>query len=308
MMGGGGFPAGTVETICLGVELAKKQALALLGLSFLLGGKDTKPAKTAGEKPAWSTNEGFVPASEEAALARSSPSAFNVVQWSPQVKAVTPIHFMAPINTSVVHASAAAFGYGGLVYSERLTSTGLWIYTSIWTLYGLIPSVLTLLGVGFVGLCAVLGILRPVSKVLNMLINLQAPNTHVTVVATSKDDKARATVTMQYPGDPGMHSPAPPPSSRPPITAAPSPPHPHRRALTAAPSPPSPPPPGILFTSVLCVEVAVALADDTFVAGLTTSAAKEGGGLNTPTMLMGDALLPRLKTAGVQTQVSLREL
>ena len=267
MMGGGGFPAGTVETICLGVEQAKKQALAVLGLSFLLGG--TKPTKTkaVNENPAWSTNEGFVPASEEAALARSSPSAFNILQWSPQIKAITPIHFMAPINTHVVHASAAEFGYGGLVYSERLTTVGAWLYTSIWTLYGLIPSMLTLFGLGFVGLCAVLGILRPVSKVLNVLINLQAPNTHVTVVATSKDDKARATVTMQYPGDPG-----------------------------------------ILFTSVLCVEVAVALADDAFVSGLTTSAAEEGGGLTTPTMLMGDKLLPRLKAAGVQTQISLREL
>ena len=45
-------------------------------------------------KPEWARNEGFVPGSEKAALGRSNPSPFNIVQWSPQMKCFTPIHFM----------------------------------------------------------------------------------------------------------------------------------------------------------------------------------------------------------------------
>merc|ERR1711998_747059 len=148
--------------------------------------------------------DAFVPESEKATLSRSNPSLFNIIQWSPQMKAFTPIHFMAMINTSVVHASAAAFGYGGLQYNERLTIMGLSWYTSIFTLYGLIPSAIILLSVGLIGLCAVLHILRPVAKVLNFFALMQAPMTHVMVVGTSKDGKARSTVTLSYPGDPGI--------------------------------------------------------------------------------------------------------
>ena len=171
------------------------------------------------------------------------------------------------INTSVVHASASALGYGGLQYNERIAMMGMPLYTSIFTLYGLIPTALTLLSLGFIGLCAVLGILRPVAKVINFFALMLPPDTSVKVVATSKDSKARSTVTMQYPGDPG-----------------------------------------ILFTSVLCVEVAVALANEKLMGGLDTSAASRGGGLTTPTMLFGDALLPLLTAAGVQTHVGVIDL
>mmetsp|Transcript_34812 Transcript_34812/g.59839 ORF Transcript_34812/g.59839 Transcript_34812/m.59839 type:complete len:176 (-) Transcript_34812:72-599(-) len=174
---------------------------------------------------------------------------------------------MAMINTSVVHASASAFDYGGLLYNERLAIMGIGLYTSPFTLYGLIPTVLALLSLGFIGICALLGILRPAARVINFFALMQQPNTHVTVVATSKDAKARSTVTMQYPGDPG-----------------------------------------IIFTSVLCVEVALALANEKLMGGLKTNAASSGGGLTTPTMLLGDDLLPLLTSAGVKTNVGVVDL
>merc|ERR1711998_306162 len=121
-----------------------------------------------------------------------------------------------------------------------------------------------LLSVGLIGLCAVLHILRPVAKVLNFFALMQAPMTHVMVVGTSKDGKARSTVTLSYPGDPG-----------------------------------------IVFTAALCLECAVALADTKLMSSLSTEAAARGGGVSTPTIVFGDALLPRLQAAGVTvTQVT----
>mmetsp|Transcript_34811 Transcript_34811/g.59834 ORF Transcript_34811/g.59834 Transcript_34811/m.59834 type:complete len:190 (-) Transcript_34811:136-705(-) len=80
---------------------------------------------------------------------------------------------MAMINTSVVHASASAFDYGGLLYNERLAIMGIGLYTSPFTLYGLIPTVLALLSLGFIGICALLGILRPAARVINFFALMQ---------------------------------------------------------------------------------------------------------------------------------------
>lgn len=189
---GGGFPAGTVETIILGVSQGRDKILAMC----------TKKPKIVKKREG--EGEGVVPASEQAAVKRSFPSPFSLVQWSSAIKAFTPVGFMSAINTPVVHGAAAKLGYGGLHYSERFLMADLSIYQSPLTLFGLIPSLMTLFGYFFLGLCTVLGILRPVSKLVNFAIKGQKPDTKVTIVGTSKDGKMQSTVTLQYPGDPGI--------------------------------------------------------------------------------------------------------
>lgn len=127
---GGGFPTGTVETIILGVSESFR--------------KLTGKGRARTEKPAWVNNEGLVPDSEKKALSRSMPGLLNILSWSSQAKVFTPCHFMAAINTPVVHGTAGNLGYGGFTYSERLLLTKLKYYQSPLTLFGLIPALLTL--------------------------------------------------------------------------------------------------------------------------------------------------------------------
>lgn len=245
---GGGLPAGTVETILHGVAEGFQSVK-----DKVMGGKRQI------QKLDWTDNPGIVPASEKEAFLRSMPSLWSIVSWSSQAKAFTPVHFMAPVNTYVVHSSASALGYGGLRYNERLTFAALKWHQSFFTMFGLLPTVVSLLSLAFLGLCAVLGVLRTVAKAINLFASQQSPNTHVTTIATSRDGKARATITMQYPGDPG-----------------------------------------IMFTTVLCVETALGLAEGKGIVG--------GPGFSTPSVTMADTLLSRLKKAGVTVAVKTDKL
>ena len=105
----GVLPRGTLNTI----------------FQMLVGGRTQRIASTSPTTSTLTTSAGLVPQSERGAMKASLGGLGAMLPaWSKEAKIWSPPGFMASINTPVVHASAAALGYGGVQYRERLGYVG----------------------------------------------------------------------------------------------------------------------------------------------------------------------------------------
>jgi len=124
--GGDGFmPSGTIETVFEGVEAGKGACLSAISCG-LLGAKTRKQKAFApkeeggGSPPKPRSSKTYVP--KEASKFRSNLVWSMIPGYSRLGRTFCLPHFMAPININVVHRTACAEGYPGLVYRERLGS------------------------------------------------------------------------------------------------------------------------------------------------------------------------------------------
>eukprot|EP00930_Biecheleria_cincta_P015546 TRINITY_DN12928_c0_g1_i1.p1 TRINITY_DN12928_c0_g1~~TRINITY_DN12928_c0_g1_i1.p1 ORF type:complete len:464 (-),score=98.26 TRINITY_DN12928_c0_g1_i1:65-1456(-) len=147
--GGGAFPTGTLNTVVLGIDKAKQQVLskATFGILGRKPQSSTDAASRAGDqqqsllrKDAKAAKTKYVPAAEQANLSRNLFWTM-VPGYSALAKQFCLPHFMAAINVNAVHRTAAAEGYGGMIYRERMGG----LPSGPACLYGLVP---TLMGVG----------------------------------------------------------------------------------------------------------------------------------------------------------------
>lgn len=169
--GGGALPTGTLNTVVLSIGKAKQRVLNIATFG-ILGGKprsSTDAASRADDQQqsllrsdAKAAKMKYVPAAEQVNLSRNLFWTM-VPGYSALAKQFCLPHFMAPINVNVVHRTAAAEGYGGMIYRERMGG----LPSGPTSLYGLFP---TLMGVGG-GL--LLGLMVPVPYFSTALLKVR---------------------------------------------------------------------------------------------------------------------------------------
>ena len=133
----GVLPRGTLNTI----------------FASIVGRKTTTTKKKATEAisrggASAAQSEGMVPKIEKKAMRASLGGLATALlpMWSSEAQCFTPVGFMATVNTPVVHASASALGYGGLLYRERMSVRGLRREAACFpSCYGLVSTVLSTL-------------------------------------------------------------------------------------------------------------------------------------------------------------------
>ena len=207
----GVLPRGTLNTIfasIVGDGRKKKKKAAQESLS---GGDSA------------TRSEGMVPKSEKKAMRASLGGLATALlpMWSSEAKCFTPVGFMATVNTPVIHASASALGYSGLLYRERMSVRGLrreagcfpWCYGLVSTLTStmvyavVVPVILTL------ALLSKVPVLGPCVHSFASRTLTQSPSTgkanaiggHTTVVVYGvAASGATSRVAMRAKADPGV--------------------------------------------------------------------------------------------------------
>lgn len=169
--GGGTLPTGTLNTVVNGIDKAKGQVLSVATCG-ILGRKPQSrnaAASRAHESQLSLLNNGaravgakYVPAAEQDNLRRNLFWTM-VPSYSALAKQFCLPHFMAPININIVHRTASAEGYGGMVYRERMGG----LPSGPASLYGLVP---TLMGAGG---SLILALLVPVPYFTTALLKLR---------------------------------------------------------------------------------------------------------------------------------------
>lgn len=127
---GGAMPSGTINTLKNSIDASK--AGLLKSLTCGMCGPKSKPKSETKQKSQRTT---YVPKTEAANL--SSNLFWSMVPgYSPLAKQFCLPHFMAGINTNVVHRTACHEGYAGLKYRERLGG----LPNGSLSLFGLLPT------------------------------------------------------------------------------------------------------------------------------------------------------------------------
>uniref|UniRef100_A0A7S4C3G2 Saccharopine dehydrogenase NADP binding domain-containing protein n=1 Tax=Chrysotila carterae TaxID=13221 RepID=A0A7S4C3G2_CHRCT len=158
---------------------------------------------------------GFLASSERMHAVRSVLRSALPFSWSRATGTFTVPHVMFSITTPVVHASAWRAGFGGLRFVDRQRVPGIrGLDTSVWTLFGLVPIVLTLTLIALtalplLALSLALSLSSSVYKAIERaLLRYSYPGdeTAVVTVLTTATAASGAVVSAEFEcaGDPGI--------------------------------------------------------------------------------------------------------